>query len=279
MSAPPPGSASRSGSKPEAVHLAEQRLHARLRVGPAPGLDAPRPAGRGRVGRLGADALGEHGEHARRAGCSSAGRDRGRARPARASRRAGAARRCPGAPARRRRGRPRGAVRGAAGRCWRAGPSRSASSVAVSAVVEPASSWYMEKRVSSPRAFKTASRSISLTVLRNRAYFQGLHWFYSVHDTMPADPTSRPGRSPPASRPRTTSAASSRASSTPSSGPRSSTSGWSTTSGSSPNGDVMVKVALTTAACPLRGQIGTDVRSKVAGLPGRRRGRASSTTR
>jgi ATP-binding protein involved in chromosome partitioning len=36
----------------------------------------------------------------------------------------------------------------------------------------------------------------------------------------------------------------------------------------SPNGDVMVKVALTTAACPLRGQIGTDVRSKVAGLPG-----------
>src|SRR6185437_10581753 len=34
------------------------------------------------------------------------------------------------------------------------------------------------------------------------------------------------------------------------------------------NGDVMVKVALTTAACPLRGQIGTDVRSKVAGLPG-----------
>ncbi len=35
-----------------------------------------------------------------------------------------------------------------------------------------------------------------------------------------------------------------------------------------PNGDVIVKVALTTAACPLRGQIGTDVRSKVAGLPG-----------
>jgi ATP-binding protein involved in chromosome partitioning len=35
-----------------------------------------------------------------------------------------------------------------------------------------------------------------------------------------------------------------------------------------PNGDVMVKVALTTAACPLRGQIGNDVRSKVAGLPG-----------
>ncbi|MDQ1381159.1 MAG: ATP-binding protein involved in chromosome partitioning [Actinomycetota bacterium] len=35
-----------------------------------------------------------------------------------------------------------------------------------------------------------------------------------------------------------------------------------------PNGDVMVKVALTTAACPLRGQIGTDVRSKVAGLTG-----------
>ena len=73
---------------------------------------------------------------------------------------------------------------------------------------------------------------------------------------------------PPASRPRTTSAASSPGSSTPSCGPRSSTSGWCTTSRSSPNGDVIVKVALTTAACPLRGQIGTDVRSKVAGLPG-----------
>src|SRR3954470_818354 len=35
-----------------------------------------------------------------------------------------------------------------------------------------------------------------------------------------------------------------------------------------PNGDVMVKVALTTAGCPLRGQIANDVRSKVAGLPG-----------
>ena len=36
----------------------------------------------------------------------------------------------------------------------------------------------------------------------------------------------------------------------------------------SPDGDVAVKVALTTAACPLRGQIGNDVRSKVAGLAG-----------
>jgi ATP-binding protein involved in chromosome partitioning len=35
-----------------------------------------------------------------------------------------------------------------------------------------------------------------------------------------------------------------------------------------PDGNVVVKVALTTAACPLRSQIGTDVRSKVAGLPG-----------
>jgi ATP-binding protein involved in chromosome partitioning len=34
------------------------------------------------------------------------------------------------------------------------------------------------------------------------------------------------------------------------------------------NGDVVVKVALTTAGCPLRGQIANDVRSKVAGLPG-----------
>jgi len=36
----------------------------------------------------------------------------------------------------------------------------------------------------------------------------------------------------------------------------------------SPEGDVTVKVALSTAACPLRGQIGNDVSSKVAGLPG-----------
>jgi len=35
-----------------------------------------------------------------------------------------------------------------------------------------------------------------------------------------------------------------------------------------PDGNVMVKVALTTAACPLRGQIGNDVSSKVAGIPG-----------
>jgi ATP-binding protein involved in chromosome partitioning len=34
------------------------------------------------------------------------------------------------------------------------------------------------------------------------------------------------------------------------------------------DGVVTVKVALTTAACPLRGQIGTDVSSKIAGLPG-----------
>ncbi len=35
-----------------------------------------------------------------------------------------------------------------------------------------------------------------------------------------------------------------------------------------PTGDVLIKVALTTAACPFRGQIGNDVRSKVAGLAG-----------
>jgi ATP-binding protein involved in chromosome partitioning len=34
------------------------------------------------------------------------------------------------------------------------------------------------------------------------------------------------------------------------------------------DGTVRVKVALTTAGCPLRGQIANDVRSKVAGLPG-----------
>jgi ATP-binding protein involved in chromosome partitioning len=34
------------------------------------------------------------------------------------------------------------------------------------------------------------------------------------------------------------------------------------------DGDVTVQIALTTAACPLRGQIATDVSSKVAGLPG-----------
>jgi ATP-binding protein involved in chromosome partitioning len=34
------------------------------------------------------------------------------------------------------------------------------------------------------------------------------------------------------------------------------------------DGDVLVKVALTTAGCPLRGQIANDVKSKVSGLPG-----------
>ena len=36
----------------------------------------------------------------------------------------------------------------------------------------------------------------------------------------------------------------------------------------SPDGDVRVKVALTTAGCPLRGQIKADVISKVHGLEG-----------
>jgi ATP-binding protein involved in chromosome partitioning len=36
----------------------------------------------------------------------------------------------------------------------------------------------------------------------------------------------------------------------------------------SPDGDVTVKIALTTAGCPLRGQIRSDVVSKVHGLPG-----------
>jgi ATP-binding protein involved in chromosome partitioning len=35
-----------------------------------------------------------------------------------------------------------------------------------------------------------------------------------------------------------------------------------------PAGAVVVKVALTTAACPLRGQIANDVQSKIAGVPG-----------
>ena len=34
------------------------------------------------------------------------------------------------------------------------------------------------------------------------------------------------------------------------------------------NADVAVKIALTTAACPLRGQIGADITSKIAGLAG-----------
>jgi ATP-binding protein involved in chromosome partitioning len=35
-----------------------------------------------------------------------------------------------------------------------------------------------------------------------------------------------------------------------------------------PDGTVRVGIALTTAACPLRGQIGNEVRAKIAGLPG-----------
>ena len=46
-----------------------------------------------------------------------------------------------------------------------------------------------------------------------------------------------------------------------------------------PDGDVIVKVALTTAGCPLRVQISQDVESKVRGLPGRRARSRSSTAR
>ena len=46
-----------------------------------------------------------------------------------------------------------------------------------------------------------------------------------------------------------------------------------------PDGDVMVKVALTTAACPLRGQIAQRRPVEGRGAAGRRRGRRSSTAR
>src|SRR4051794_16073195 len=102
----------------------------------------------------------------------------------------------------------------------------------------------MEKRVSSPSAFKTASRSIALTVSPFRAYFQGLSCFYSCM----SDPVSRP--SPDDVR--------------------------RILAGVidpelhasiveldmvrdveiDANGNVVVTVALTTAGCPLRGQIG-----------------------
>src|SRR5665213_2125956 len=121
----------------------------------------------------------------------------------------------------------------------------------------------MENRVSSPSAFKTANKSICLTVLWNRAYFQGLRWFYSymstTHDQTPSQhPIPTPddvrgvlaGVLDPELRASIIEL------------------GMVHDVRVEPNGDVMVKVALTTAACPLRGQIGTDVRSKVAGLPG-----------
>src|SRR5690349_7917173 len=118
----------------------------------------------------------------------------------------------------------------------------------------------MEKRVSSPSAFKTANRSIALTVSPIRAYFQGLSCFYS---RMPDQVSSSPAHPTPEAvrgilagvidpelhasiveldmvRDVEVDAA----------------------------GNVSVTVALTTAGCPLRGQIGNDVRSKVAGLPG-----------
>ena len=46
-----------------------------------------------------------------------------------------------------------------------------------------------------------------------------------------------------------------------------------------PDGAVTVRVALTTAGCPLRTQIKQDVESKVRGLPGVTDGRRWSTAR
>jgi ATP-binding protein involved in chromosome partitioning len=113
----------------------------------------------------------------------------------------------------------------------------------------------MENRVSSPSAFKTASRSIALTVSPKRAYFQGLDGFYSL---MPSPPLPSPddvrgvlaGVLDPELRVSITEL------------------GMVKDVAVGPDGAVRVKVALTTAACPLRGQIGNDVSSKVSGLPG-----------
>ena len=121
------------GVEPEPVHLAEQRLHARLGV--RSGVPASAPHERPAAVASSASAPTRSASIASMPGEQRvAGRvePEARARPARASTRAGAGRPCRGGRARRRRGRPRAGARGAAARCWRGGPARSASSVAVS---------------------------------------------------------------------------------------------------------------------------------------------------
>ena len=82
---------------------------------------APSSARAGRIGGLGADVLGQSRRAGRRAVRAQAGRSRGPERPRRGNTGAGAARRCRGAPARRRRGRRRAGARGAGAPCWGAG--------------------------------------------------------------------------------------------------------------------------------------------------------------
>ncbi len=63
MSVLPPGSDLPLGVESEPVHLAEQRLHARFRVGTTARFDAPGTARGGGVGRVGTDPFGQHGQH------------------------------------------------------------------------------------------------------------------------------------------------------------------------------------------------------------------------
>src|SRR5947207_2474715 len=123
---------------------------------------------------------------------------------------------------------------------------------------------------SSPSALSIASRSTALTVAPTGAYFQGLHWFYSAMTHLPPD-SPRPGSMtepvlPPPSAddvrrilagvldPELHAAITDL--------------GMVHDVTVSPEGDVTVKIALTTAACPLRAQIGNDVSPKVDGLHG-----------
>src|SRR5262245_13086963 len=157
-------------------------------------------------------------------------------------------------------------------------PRRSASSCAPSGYVDAASSRYLEQRVSSPRALSTASMSIRLDGSPNSGIFsRSTLVLFTVPPALP-DPTSQPMvPDPPAEAPAadafpppTVEAVRGMLAGVldPELRVGIVDLGMVTDVAVAPNGDVRIKVALTTAACPLRGHVATDVQSKVAALPG-----------
>ena len=151
------------GLEAEPVHLADERLRRTSASGCGGRLRRPsaRPISVGFVA-VGADPLGQRGEQP---GEQRVAR-RVEPEPGRARRqRVDVLGPADGAAVdrlRRRPGRLRAAARGGGARCWRAARASRRARAPSSRRVEPASSRYIEKRVSSPSALSTASRSISL---------------------------------------------------------------------------------------------------------------------
>ena len=221
-----PRARSRAGSAPHSSALTQLRERVR-RPASAP---QPRPVSVGVVA-VGADALGQRGEQPGEQGVARAGRTRARARPARASRRAAAGRRCRGGRARRRRGRPRAGGRGAGGRCWRAGRARRRAPCAEQAAVERGElAIHREARLVAERLEHREQVHFGLTVPGIGHIFKVYTVLFGIDGPHRRTPTTRsPGPRAEsvtrAAQRRRRPAACSRACSIPSCAPRSSTSG------------------------------------------------------